>query len=104
MEKSYRELCAEIETLKQQAEIARANEVANAVVEVKRFISEFHLSAADCGFSGSKAASVVKTHKPVPVKFRHPDNVALTWSGRGKAPKWLVALEVEGRSRDAFRV
>ena len=44
MEKSYRELCAEIEALQQQAAVARANEVANAVAEVKSIISEFNRS------------------------------------------------------------
>lgn len=104
MEKSYRELCAEIEALQQQAAVARANEVANAVAEVKRIISEFKLTAADCGFAGSKVTSAVKTGKPVPVKFRHPDDASLTWSGRGKAPKWLSTLESEGRKREEFRV
>lgn len=25
------------------------------------------------------------------VKYRHPDNPSLTWSGRGKKPNWLSA-------------
>jgi DNA-binding protein H-NS len=27
--------------------------------------------------------------RPVVVKFRHPENSELTWTGRGKEPKWL---------------
>jgi DNA-binding protein H-NS len=27
-----------------------------------------------------------------------------TWSGRGKAPKWLAALEAAGRKREEFLV
>ncbi|WP_423599971.1 H-NS family nucleoid-associated regulatory protein [Roseateles sp. MS654] len=26
-----------------------------------------------------------------------------TWSGRGRAPKWLVDLETQGRGREEFR-
>ena len=39
--------------------------------------------------------SVVEAPKPERVKFRHPENSDLTWSGRGKQPGWLKeALEV----------
>ena len=104
MEKSYRELCAEIESLQQQAEAARAKELATAVAEVRRMIKDFGLTAVDCGFAGTKASGAAKASKPAPVKFRHPDDASVTWSGRGKAPKWLSALENEGRKRDEFRV
>lgn len=40
--------------------------------------------------------------KSVPVKYRGPNGEG--WSGRGRQPKWLSALEAEGRSRDEFRV
>lgn len=38
----------------------------------------------------------------VPVQFRGPNGEE--WSGRGRLPRWLTALEAEGRSRDEFRV
>lgn len=48
------------------------------------------------------------------VKYRHPANSTLTWSGRGRQPKWveafvsnggsLVSLEVAVQDRDAVRV
>ena len=104
MEKSYRDLCAEIEVLKKEAETVRTRELASAVAEVKRIVKEFNLSAADCGFSGAKASGGAKASKPAPVKFRHPDDAGLTWSGRGKPPKWLAALEAEGRRREEFRI
>ncbi|HEV7264161.1 MAG TPA: H-NS histone family protein [Falsiroseomonas sp.] len=40
--------------------------------------------------------------EPVPVKFRGPNGE--TWSGRGRMPKWLQALEAEGKSRDEYAV
>lgn len=27
---------------------------------------------------------------PVAVKYRHPQNVDLTWTGRGRYPKWIT--------------
>ena len=28
---------------------------------------------------------------PAAAKYRHPENAALTWSGRGRKPQWLAA-------------
>jgi DNA-binding protein H-NS len=39
---------------------------------------------------------------PLPVKYQGPNGEA--WSGRGIAPRWLKAFELEGRSREEFRV
>ena len=40
--------------------------------------------------------------KPVPVKFRGPDDA--TWSGRGRMPKWLSDAIARGKSKDEFAV
>lgn len=50
------------------------------------------------GRSGSGAP-----RKPVAIKYRHPDT-GETWTGRGKAPRWVTAAEAEGKSRDLFLV
>jgi DNA-binding protein H-NS len=36
----------------------------------------------------------------VAAKYAHPENPALTWSGRGLAPKWVKDHEARGGSRD----
>lgn len=41
---------------------------------------------------------------PAPVKFRHPDNPALQWSGRGHSPAWVVVWEREHGSRDGITI
>jgi DNA-binding protein H-NS len=38
----------------------------------------------------------------LPVKYRGPNGEK--WSGRGRPPKWLQAVEAEGRNREEFRV
>ncbi|MBV8520839.1 MAG: H-NS histone family protein [Acetobacteraceae bacterium] len=40
--------------------------------------------------------------EPLPVKYRGPNSE--TWSGRGREPRWLQALQAEGRKREEFRV
>lgn len=54
-------------------------------------------SAAKAG-AGKKAA-----RKPVPPKYRN-DKSGETWSGRGRTPLWLAALEAQGKSREDYRV
>ncbi|WP_431288806.1 H-NS family nucleoid-associated regulatory protein [Roseateles chitinivorans] len=36
--------------------------------------------------------------------YQDPANPANTWSGRGRAARWLTAYEHEGRNREEFRV
>ena len=40
--------------------------------------------------------------RKAPVKYRGPKGE--TWSGRGLAPRWLVALERKGKKRNAFLI
>lgn len=49
--------------------------------------------AAERGFKLEElldTATVKKERSPVPVKYRHPENAALSWTGRGRQPKWIV--------------
>jgi DNA-binding protein H-NS len=39
--------------------------------------------------------------RKAPLKFRHPEQPALVWSGRGKTPLWLRELEQSGRLDEA---
>lgn len=50
-----------------------------------------------------KGAGPASTRPPVPVKFRDPES-GDAWTGRGRTPRWLVAHEAQGRSREAFKV
>ncbi len=40
----------------------------------------------------------------VAVRFRHPTNPSLQWTGRGRQPKWVLAWEQEHNSLDGLRV
>lgn len=39
-----------------------------------------------------------------PPKYRHPDNPALTWSGRGRQPAWIKEALEAGQSLDDFLI
>lgn len=98
--------------------ITRASELrAQKLQEAKEaLIREFQERAALLGFTPeempqdlfgeSTAAPGRKKRsdagKQQPPKFRSPDGTP--WSGRGQPPRWLKALEAEGRHRSEFAV
>lgn len=47
---------------------------------------------------------VKATRAPAAAKFRHPENAALTWSGRGRKPKWLADHINSGKEPSALAV
>ncbi|MES2535049.1 MAG: H-NS histone family protein [Pseudomonadota bacterium] len=40
----------------------------------------------------------------MPVRYRHPSDVSLQWSGRGRQPGWVKDWIESGRSLDTLRV
>lgn len=96
---TYKELKAKAEDLMRQAEAARKAETAAVIAEIRKKMAEYGITAADLG-GGGKAG---KARKAVAAKYRNPAG-GETWSGRGRVPKWLVALEGVGRKREEFLV
>ena len=99
---SYQEILNQIESLKQQAEDARKQEMASAIAEIKRIMAQFGISPADLGFGGRGGKGKAKGTS-VAAKYRDPVS-GKTWSGRGRRPAWVVALEAEGKSLDSVKV
>jgi len=62
---------------------------AEARAKVEAFARELGYSLAEFMSGDAKPKRA-----PTPAKYRHPENPALTWSGRGRKPLWFVeALE-----------
>lgn len=60
---------------------------------------ELEVFAAERGFSLSDllgGAPAKKERVPVAVKYRHPTDATLAWTGRGRQPKWVVAFLASG--------
>ena len=45
-----------------------------------------------------------KSRSEVAPKYAHPDNPTLTWSGRGRKPKWLAEAMDQGKPLEEFQV
>jgi len=57
---------------------------AEARAKVEAIAKEMGYSLADL-----IAVEVKTTGAPAAVKYRHPENAAVTWSGRGRKPQWF---------------
>lgn len=52
----------------------------------------------------SKAGRKPGSRGPVPVKYRHPQNSSLTWTGRGRKPVWVAEWLNSGKKIEALAV
>ncbi|MGB7194494.1 MAG: H-NS histone family protein [Collimonas pratensis] len=47
---------------------------------------------------------IVASGAKVAVRYRHPSDALLQWTGRGRQPKWVQEWVASGQSLDAIRV
>ena len=90
---SYQELLAQREQLDKQIKEAIQREKADGIAKAKLIIEQYHLTASD--LFNRKAGAKSSGGKVAP-KYKNP-STGETWTGRGKAPKWI-----EGRDRSNF--
>lgn len=94
MMSTYKELLEKKAALDAEIEAARREEVGAAMSIVRELIAEFDLTERDI-FGGSRSSSNLptsKARKTVAAKYRNP-TTGDTWTGRGKAPKWIDGQE-----------
>lgn len=89
---SLQELLAQKEALEQQIAQIKKAERADALQNARSLIDTFDLTVDEL-FGKQKS-----TGKAVAVKYRNPET-GETWTGRGRAPRWL-----EGKNREDFAV
>jgi DNA-binding protein H-NS len=108
------ELTAVINAAEEKRREAREGAKQEAFREFEAKLNALGLSIEDAlpkmrGLSPTRAGPVPAgarkarrdSGKPLPVKFRGPNGEK--WSGRGREPRWLAALEATGRKREEFR-
>jgi DNA-binding protein H-NS len=95
---SYQEILSQIEDLKRKAQEARKQETAGAIGEIKRLMAEYGITLEDLGGRKGKKGRAAGT-----AKYRDPAS-GKTWSGRGRRPGWVMALESEGKSLESCRI
>lgn len=107
----------EIERLQKQAQVLQSKSRKPVLNSIIRSMKEYGITPEEVGAAfgkapGSaksaspktpKASKAASTKKPVPAKYRHPDSGS-TWTGRGKAPLWIVEAEKNGQARQQFLI
>lgn len=83
---TYKQIQDQIKQLQQQAEELRRKELGETISRIKLMMAEYGITVADLGLVGKKKGPRAKT--PLSPKYRNPVT-GETWSGRGKAPRWM---------------
>jgi DNA-binding protein H-NS len=62
--------------------------------------------ARDLGYTLAELVGTeMKTSRaPAAAKYRHPENPALTWSGRGRKPQWFVEALEAGKTASELAI
>lgn len=98
---------AQLRDLQQQipAELKRREAQEKEVIlnEVRAFAKARGYTVEDLLARDAKIKSVSGVKK-VKVKYRHPQDASLEWTGRGRTPKWVEAWVANGGSLDNLLV
>lgn len=72
----------------------------------KEALEAVQAAARESGYSLAEltGGATKKPGKRRPAKYRHPENPELTWSGRGRRPKWYKELIEAGTAEEDLRV
>jgi DNA-binding protein H-NS len=96
----------ELRDLQQQipVEIKRreAAEKVNVINEVRALVKARGFDIED--LLGKEVKTKASPGTKVKVKYRHPQNTELEWTGRGRRPKWVEAWLASGSALDALLV
>ena len=93
------------ELKKMQKDVAKAistfedRQKAEARAKVEALARDLGYSLAELVGTETKTARA-----PVAAKYRHPENPALTWSGRGRKPQWFVEALAAGKTAENLAI
>ncbi|RJL16420.1 H-NS family nucleoid-associated regulatory protein [Paracoccus siganidrum] len=85
-----------------QREVAKAIETYEQRAKAKA-LAELNDLASRHGFKLQELLGT-KSSRQVGPKYRHPENPDLTWSGRGRQPRWISEALKAGKSLDDFAI
>ena len=106
---SYAEL-QHMQTVLENAMMQRRNQEREHLMEefaalarARGFVLEDMFPSAQAAMP-QEVSKLPQLRQPVAVKYRHPENPELTWTGRGKTPKWITIWLEEGKEMTALVV
>lgn len=81
------ELQQRINALQKERDELLASEKANAIEQANSIIRSFGLKVRELSFKNSGSRSSTRSYPKVVPKYSNKDGI--TWSGRGRKPKWV---------------
>jgi DNA-binding protein H-NS len=93
---TYAEYVEQIAKLQSLAEAARQAEINDAIKKIKDLMQLHGVSIED--LSSTRGAKASKAKSSVAAQFKNPET-GETWTGRGRAPRWL-----DGKDKEQFRI
>ncbi|ATD61940.1 histone family protein nucleoid-structuring protein H-NS [Janthinobacterium svalbardensis] len=93
---SYAEYVEQIAKLQSLAEAARKDELSGAIQKIKELMQLHGITVEDLAAGGR--AKPAKAKGSVAAQFKNPET-GDTWTGRGRAPRWL-----DGKDKEQFRI
>jgi DNA-binding protein H-NS len=100
---TYHDLKAKISILEEQARALLKKESAGVITKIRGLMSEYGLTVQDLGLGITNMGKKMSAMKnPLPPKYQDPVS-GKTWSGKGKAPGWIVEATKQGK-RDDFLI
>lgn len=93
----------ELVNLQERVELAIADRQEEERAALK---DKMEKMAEESGFNigelfGTKPA---KKRAPVAIKYMHPSDKSLTWTGRGRMPRWLTKEVKAGKKKEKFLI
>ena len=70
-----------------------------ALAEAEKAAAQYGFSLSELTGAGGKAG---RAKSPAAVKYRNPEDPTQTWSGRGRRPEWIKALDAAGNMDSAL--
>jgi DNA-binding protein H-NS len=100
---TYQEIKIKISKLEDQARALLKKESAGVITKIRDLMSEYGLTVQDLGLGITNMGKKMSAMKqPLPPKYQDPVS-GKTWSGKGKAPGWIVEATKKG-NRDDFLI
>ncbi|WP_304361073.1 H-NS histone family protein [Collimonas fungivorans] len=97
------ELRALLEKIEEEIKIQEHDERIQARQKILAIAQQAGISLEDLLTASSRPSNRPAKAK-VAVRYRHPVNTSLQWTGRGRQPKWIQEWEASGQSLDALKV
>lgn len=89
------------ERIKQELKKREHHDIAQARERIMAIAQSIGMPLKELMSSGTRTKTAAAA---VVVRFRHPDDAAQQWTGRGRQPKWVKEWIASGKSLDLLRV